>query len=321
MHATLIPWIVITLHTPVACQGAWSIPQAPAASPVSTLDWATTIEASPNPDLVPDAAMRQAIIATGLPWRVRHEESGIELLLVPAGSYLRGAADDDPYDRANERPQHRVTISRPFYLGRYEVTNIQMRRFDADFSSGAWYRGESHTLDNDNQPAVDVSWLQSTAFAKRFGFRLPTEAEWEYAARAGVRTRYPWGNDINAGAGWGNIFDPACKAAFPDMDWESFTWADDHLVTAPVGAYRPNAWTFSDMFGNAWEWCADAFHDDEYAAFKGGVTDPISTDGDRRTLRGGGFGNAPRGSGIPYRFGMNPGDRFDANGFRVARDP
>ena len=288
---------------------------------VASPDWAIVLDHAPDPEIVRDADTREAITATGLPWRVRHEASGVEFLLVPPGTYLRGAADDDPYDRGNERPQHQVTITKPFYFGRYEVTNEQMRRFNPAFSSGTWYRGESHTLNDDKQPAVDINWHDATSFAKHFGFRLPTEGEWEYAARAGVTTRYPWGDDIHAGAGWGNIFDPACKAAFPDMDWECFSWADDHLVTAPVGSYRPNAWGFHDMFGNAWEWCADAFHNGEYAMHVDGVVDPYSRDGDRRTLRGGGIGNAPRGSGIPYRFGMLKHERHDGNGFRVAQDP
>ena len=266
---------------------------------------------------VTDAEARERLAATGLPWRIRHVSSGVEFLLVPPGAYMRGAGHDDPYDRANERPQHRVTISEPFYLSRYEITNAQMRRFDPTFSSGDWYRNETYTLDEDDMPAVDLTWNDAVAYAEHHGFKLPTEAQWEYAARASVLTRYPWGNDISKGEGAANLFDAATPRHFPDMDWESFPFEDAHPVSAPVGSYPPNAWGFHDMTGNVWEWCADAFSDDAYDACADGVSDPVAQDGDRRTLRGGGFGNAPRGSGLPYRFGMAPDDTHDANGFRV----
>lgn len=287
--------------------------------------WARVLDWEPDPAVVADPEVRRRIAATGAPWRVLHEASGVELLLVPPGAYLRGAGPDDPYDRENERPQHRVEITYPFSLGRYEVTNPQMRRFRRNHDSGRFYRDESLSLDADAMPAVDVSWLDATAFAEHFGFRLPTEAEWEYAARAGVESRYPWGNDPNAGGGpnpgdaWGNVFNQAVKRIIPEMGWEAFPWDDGFIVSAPVGSFRPNAWGFYDLFGNAWEWCRDAYQEDEYRRHADGAVDPVAQGGKLKTLRGGGWGNAPRGSGIPYRFGMDEGDRFDGNGFRVAR--
>lgn len=280
--------------------------------------WAIVLEALPNPDRVTDEVMRAAIEATGLPWRVRDRKSGVELLLVPPGTYHRGAAGDDPFDRANERPCHQVRISHAFYLGRFEVSNQQMRRFRKDFDSGNFYRDQSFSLNGDLQPAVNLTWLEAKAYADHFAFRLPTEAEWEYAARAGVNTRYPWGNEIAQGQGWGNLFNLSMKTVF-DMDWDAFPFEDGYSVTSPMGRFLPNAWGFYDMVGNAWEYTADAFLEDAYSSFSNGAVDPWEKKGGLRTLRGGGFGNAPRGSGLPYRFGMKPDERHDANGFRVAK--
>ena len=156
-------------------------------------DWARVLEWEPDPGVVASESERRALLATGLPWRIEHATSGVELLLVAPGDYARGAGAGDHFDRANERPRHRVQLTRAFYLGRYEVTNEQMRRFRPDHASGTFYRAEDLTLDAETMPAVDVSWEDAAAFASHFGFRLPTEAEWEYAARAGTKTRYPWG--------------------------------------------------------------------------------------------------------------------------------
>lgn len=282
-------------------------------------EWAEVIEWEADPSVVVDASIRGRIAEAGLPWRVRDRASGIEMLLVVPGRYSRGAAPDDPYDRANERPQHEVVLTRAFYLGRYEVTNAEYRRWAPDHDSGPFPRDSSLSLDGERYPVVQVSWEEATAFAEHFGLRLPTEAEWEYAARAGVTTRYPWGNDIAAGAGWGNGFNQAVKERIPEMDWDAFSWDDGWVATAPAGSFRPNAWGFHDMFGNVWESVADSFDPGLYESLPARVTDPLYDVGGGRTLRGGGFGNAPRGSGIPYRYGMDADSRHFGNGFRVAR--
>jgi formylglycine-generating enzyme required for sulfatase activity len=277
------------------------------------------LEWEPNPNLVADPEVRRQIVATGAPWRVLHEPSGVEFLLVPTGSYLRGARSDDPYDRQNERPQHLVRITHPYYLGRFEVTNAQMKRFRPEHDSGSFYRDESFTLNDDDMPAVRVSWLDATGFVEHFGFRLPTEGEWEYAARAGVGSRYPWGDDPDLGKGWGNVFNESVKETIPEMDWAAFGWDDGFVVSSPVGSFRPNGWGFYDLFANVWEWCQDAYLESEYQNHVDGAIDPVAQGEGRHSLRGGGFGNSPRGSGIPYRFGMLKTERHDANGFRVAR--
>ena len=284
-------------------------------------EWATVLDWEADPDVIEDAELQAGITASGLPWRVLDNESGIEFLLVLPGSYLRGAAPEDPYDRTNERPQHEVVLTRPFYLGLYEVTNAQLRRFLPEHDSGPFPRDSTVSMNGDDYPAVLVSWDVATAFSEHFSLRLPTEAEWEYAARAGVTTRYPWGNDITEGGGWGNGFDAPVKRTYPEMDWEAFPWDDGWEATAPVGTFRRNAWGFYDMFGNAWEWVFDGLDDELYSTLAPSVTDPVHSDGENRILRGGGIGNTPRGSGIPYRWGTSTNNQHFGNGFRVARSP
>ena len=310
--------------------GAWAqadVQQDDRAGQV--LDWASVVAFEPDPAVVVDEDARRRISESGLPWRVMHQQSGVEFLLVPGGEYQRGAAGDDPHDRQNERPQHNVTISKAFYLSRTEVTNAQMRKFRGSHDSGTWYRDTSYSMNGDELPAVDVSWLDASAFCTHFGFRLPSEGEWEYAARAGVQTRYPWGNDFRDGASYGNIFDVKTKQVMEGMDWECFPFDDGVRVTTAPGTYEPNAWGFVDMYGNVWEWCEDVFKDETYQKHADGAVDPLEKPitgrgaplTRLRPLRGGGFGNAPRGAGLAYRWGADESNQHDANGFRVARTP
>ncbi len=277
------------------------------------------IKVAPDSLDIPDIEIRNLIVETGLPWHVLHESSGVEFLLIPPGSYMRGAAATDPYygQRPNELPRHKVTISKAFYLSKYEITNQQYRKYNPAHSSGVFFRGDNLTLDDDTMPVGDVNWKDCKKYCAHYGFRLPTDAEWEYAARAGVLTRYPWGNDIEKGQGWGNVFNQDVKEKIRDMDWEAFPWSDGYLVSSPAGSFRPNGFGLYDMFGNMWEWVEDSYFEDEYSLYNDGAINPINKIGDKKTLRGGGFGNTPRGSGIPYKFGMSPEERFDGNGFRV----
>ena len=113
-------------------------------------EWATVLDWEADPDVIEDAELQAGITASGLPWRVLDNESGIEFLLVLPGSYLRGAAPEDPYDRTNERPQHEVVLTRPFYLGLYEVTNAQLRRFLPEHDSGPFPRDSTVSMNGDD---------------------------------------------------------------------------------------------------------------------------------------------------------------------------
>jgi formylglycine-generating enzyme required for sulfatase activity/streptogramin lyase len=250
------------------------------------------LEVRPDPSIVTDAGVRSRIEATGRPWRVRHRATGVELVLVPAGSYLRGSGPEDVDPRGDAGPAHRVTLSRAFYVGRFEITNGQYRRHDpahvslpspTDHFGPAW---DGQSFDLDDQPAVNLSWFDADDYCRRYGLRLPTEAQWEYAARAGVTTPHAWGAARDAAQGWANVANPPL-ARFLQREVHPFPFEDGHLFTAPVGAFRANAFGIHDMIGNAWEWTADWYGEKEYARYPDGVTDPEGPDqGTARVIRG-----------------------------------
>ncbi|MBN2492187.1 MAG: formylglycine-generating enzyme family protein [Planctomycetes bacterium] len=232
--------------------------------------------------------------AVSVPQAIRHERTGIELVLIAPGSYWRGASEGDGEAQDDEKPRHKVTLTQAFYLGKYEVTNAQYRQFRADHDSGE-LKGLS--LNGASQPVVRVSWEDAQAFCERFGFRLPTEAEWEYACRAGT-----------TGARYGEL---------DAIAWHGEDWETGHHA---VGGKRANAWGLHDMIGNVWEWCEDRYGSDEYSRCGSGVTDPTGpTSGDYRVLRGGSWGNGPGLCRSFRRSRLAPAFRLDDAGFRVAR--
>jgi formylglycine-generating enzyme len=248
---------------------------------------------------------------------------------------------------AGEYPQHRVRITKPFYLGAHEVTVGQFRQFvndsgyktDADkdgkggygFDGKAWERKPEYTWRNagfpqtDEHPVVNVSWNDADAFcrwlSKKEGqtYRLPTEAEWEYACRAGTQTRYCNGDDPEGLAEAGNVADAAAKSKFSDWTW-AISANDGYVFTAPVGQFQPNAWGMYDMHGNACEWCADWYDGKYYGNSR--TDDPAGpSSGTSRVLRGGSWGNRPFNCRSAYRDWDSPDFRRFTTGFRVARTP
>ena len=221
----------------------------------------------------------------------------LEMVLIPAGKFVMGSPKDEK-DRHNGETQHEVTITKSFYLGKYEVTNEQwdsvmfVNRRNPSDTKGA------------KLPVTMVSWDDCQEFIKKLnaktkgGYRLPTESEWEYAARAGTKTAYSFGDTImptDANYDKSNIGKPVA-----------------------VGSYKPNAFGLYDMHGNVWEWCED--WKAEYP--KGSATDPKGPDsGISRVLRGGSFFNYARGTRSANRGSLAPADRSNNNGFRLARTP
>jgi formylglycine-generating enzyme required for sulfatase activity len=248
----------------------------------------------------------------------------------------------------DEHPQHRVRITRPFYLGTYHVTRGQFRQFvaDTEYKTDAEKGGKPGALgwnpdtkkvafnenyswqkagfeQTDEHPVVNVSWNDAVAFCKWLSrkegnaYRLPTEAEWEYACRAGTTTRYSSGDDPESLAQFGNVADATFKARFPDAKY-TMKARDGYVFTAPVGSFQPNAFGLYDMHGNAWQWCSD-----RYGATYGAASaadDPAGAgSGDFRVLRGGSWVDGPVYTRSAKRSGITPGSRFDGTGFRVAR--
>ena len=201
------------------------------------------------------------------------------------------------------RPLRARTLgSHGFWLGKYPVINAQYARFlqaasDSAAKPGYW---DNRRFNQPDQPVVGVSWDEAQAFCQWAGGRLPTEAEWEYACRAGTTTEYCFGND---------------EKALGDYGWFE---GNSGGQTQPVGAKQPNRWGLHDMHGNVWEWCQDWFAEDYYQASDG--KDPRGPkSGTSRVLRGGSWYNPAVGARSAYRGGDRPGWRDRGVGFRLAR--
>jgi formylglycine-generating enzyme required for sulfatase activity len=287
---------------------------------------------------------------TGLPTRIVHQASGIVLVLIPAGEFQMGVPEEEAERNSRRDRQHRRIIRKPFYLGETEVTVGQFRKFvratgyqtdaergtpEGEHGKGAfatvptgdrdWHEAANwrHPFPNlkdfrqrEDYPVVQVSWNDAQAFVAHFGFQLPTEAQWEYAYRAGSCERFPWGDDEAGGKGYGNVVDLAYKKRFPGHNlW--FPFDDGVALIAPVGRYRPNAFGLRDMVGNVQEWCQDAGH-----AYPGDGADESAVQGDSRSsriMRGGLWLGAPENCRAAARFFFVPQGRRDFIGFRVAR--
>lgn len=265
-------------------------PQVPA--------WAVLVESSPDPAVVTDPSLRAAIGATGLAWCVRDRESGVEMLLVPPGLYAMGASPNDPFASNAEFPVHAVELSHAFYLGRYELTQSQFKGVTAYNPS---YFGDAVGLAGGDRPVETVTYLQALNFASMAGMRLPTEAEWEYACRAG--TTAP--NYALAGQSLG------------DLAWYA---PNSGFITQEVGRKAPNALGFHDMLGNVWEWCKD-WYDGLYYGVSPTVDPPGPSAGSMRVVRGGSWYAPESNTRASFRGAVWQTGAFGDVGFRVARNP
>ncbi len=289
----------------------------------------------------------------------------MEMTLIPAGEFMMGsgesAEDTTAFFQKNypgmlvlasglkdEHPQHRVRITRPFYLGKYHVTRGQFRQF----VTATQYKTDSETAkkpgavgwdfpgrverikpkyswrdagfeQTDEHPVVNVSWNDALAFCKWLSnkdgktYRLPTEAEWEYACRASTTTRYYSGDDPETLVNVGNVGDvsfameslsnPGCLKA-----------SDGYPFTSPVGRFKPNAFGLYDMHGNAYQWCMD-WYNEKYYATSPRDDPPGPESGTYRVLRGGSWYDAPIKARSNDRYFRTPDEPTFHVGFRVAR--
>ena len=207
-------------------------------------------------------------------------------------------------ERDKDERQHRVTLTKGFYLQTTEVTQGQWERV---MESRPW-SGKEYVRENDNNPAVYISWDDCQVFVRKLNqmegtnkYRLPTEAEWEYAARAGSTTRFCFGES---------------EGALGNYAWYGKNaWGVGDKYAHAVGTKKPNAWSLHDMHGNVWEWCQDRYGD--YPS--GSVTDPKGpSGGSGRVNRGGGWLNSAGGCRSASRFRISPGIRGHFLGFRLA---
>ncbi len=335
-------------ETPTALQ---SPEPAPPRRAPTNLDWCEILEKDVDTKVVTDAALVEAIVRTGLPWRVREKATGIEMLLVPRGQFMMGKSAGDAEALANEVPAHPVTITQPYYLGRYEVTKEQWaktlgknaRTGNPQVEPGVQgalvptadgraiiVSGGYELVDSQGKPVptrqtaeagpngtviftttpvvpepsdardarsglpVVANFSRVTDFCNAAGLRLPTEAEWEYACRAGLTA--PRYGELDA------------------IAWHRGN-SDDRRH--PVGQKAANPLGLHDMIGNAWEWVSDWYGDYTRSA----KTDPTGPEsGSSRIARGSFFNYEDGFSRASRRYEIQSLD-FGTCGFRVARNP
>ena len=273
---------------------------------------------------------------------------GMTLRYVPPGDFTMGSTCDAKLANPDEMPQRVVRITKGFYMGQTEVTSRQFALFvdeaiwetqaEREGWSYAWRDGSFQIVrgisfrnpgfpQTDDHPVVCVSWHDATEFCRWLGYRegrryrLPTEAEWEHACRAGTKTVYHWGDPPADGLGWCNVADQTLKQEFADGASPSvlFPWSDGYLFTAPVGRFRPNAFGLHDMHGNVLEFCRDWYGPDYDQV--GPATDPTGpASGEFRVLRGGDWSSYPKGCRSAQRYRDRPSIRCTNLGFRVVLD-
>jgi formylglycine-generating enzyme required for sulfatase activity len=319
--------------------------------------WKTTVRGpriwvEPDAAKVAVAAQKECSQRLGTPVAVTNS-IGMSFALVPPGEFLMGSPESAPGAATYpEKPQHPVRLTKPLYLGVHEVTVGQFRRF----VEATEYRTESESQGKggygwneadgksegpdpkyswrdpgfqqaDDHPVVNVTWNDAGAFCawlrreEGTDYRLPTEAEWEYACRAGTTTRYYCGEDAETVAQMGNVADGTARKRLEDGHNPQYLLSrDGYVFTAPVGCFRPNAFGLFDMHGNVYEWCRDRFGLKYYK--ESPVEDPNGPpSGPNRVARGGGWKSSVWWSRSAFRAGFTPDcPRLDV-GFRVAYMP
>ena len=268
-----------------------------------------------------------------------------EMVAVPAGAFLMGSPENEADRDANEGPQRRVTITRPFALGRFELTVDQFAAFVAEtgydagtvcdlWQDGSFAERPGYSFRKTNfpqtgaHPAPCLSWDDAKAYlawlSRKTGraYRLPAEAEWEYAARAGTTGRFHFGDNEADYCRHGNGVDATALADVPgarEKGWDALPCRDGHAFTAPVGSFAPNAFGLHDTHGNVFEWVEDCWNDD----FKGAPTDGsarLTGDCAIRVQRGGAWGYPRTYLRIAVRGRQQQGYRYINAGVRVARE-
>ncbi|MBE7560118.1 formylglycine-generating enzyme family protein [bacterium] len=277
-------------------------------TPTNTPTWTDAPGSTPTPS--PTAEPSEIIIdIPGLP----ADATPLIMVRIPAGSFMMGHYAGEILGASNEEPQHRVDIGHDFYIGKYEITKAQ---WQAVMGAAPWQGQAVHVLHDPNSPAICLSWYRvhgTNGFLYKLNllgsgkFRLPSEAEWEYACRAGTTTRYYWGDD-SAGTQIGN---------YAWYYWNA--WKAGESYAHVVGLKLANAWGLHDMSGNVWEWCEDWWNE----SYQGAPADGSAwTSGDSgyRVRRGGDFAVSDYICRSAHRDYDSPARGGEFSGLRIVRE-
>ena len=314
-----------------------SEPQRPAREPADAMPPTTTAAIPPaqrereRDDALPGSAVQGFADCTGCP----------DMVMIPTGTGLFGSPPNEPGRERDEERQRQVTVGKQFALGRYEVTRAQFDAFvkesgyRADVGCFVW-SGKQWAFDRarnwvepgykqgPDEPVVCVSYKDAEAYAawlsKKSGkkYRLPTEIEWEYAARAGSKESRHWGEDTAELCRYGNGADLEAKKSFPE--WPASNCSDGFVHTAPAGSLRPNPYGLHDMLGNVAEWTSDCWKTSGADSAATGDSAATAPDCNRRVVRGGAFNYTQRLLRSASRLKANATGRIFNLGFRIARD-
>ena len=269
-----------------------------------------------------------------------------ELINVPADDFLMGSGEGDPHFNPSEGPKRKVVIPTPFLIGRYEVTVAEFAEFVREqgqivegsgcsyydyrssqfrLQSGTSWKNPPVFSQQNNHPVVCVSWFDAKSYvawlSRKTGkrYRLPSEAEWEYAARAGASDAWQWGGNPHDACGLANVADESSRRR-TEFNWEYHRCDDAYPFTAPVGSFQANAFRLHDMIGNAWEWVEDCY----VPGYDNAPTDGTVRLADNcaeRILRGASWLSRPVDTRFAARGRNDPKGRYYAVGFRIVRDP
>ena len=246
--------------------------------------------------------------------RLRSGGKGPAMVVLPTGSFRMGDLYVGGY--VDQLPVHTVTISRRIAMGQYSVTFEDYDRYAENWGFLKTLFGKKPKRPDDrgwgrgSRPVIDVNWHEAKAYAAWLSaqtgkrYRLPSESEWEYGARAGTETAYSWGNEI--GVNRANGHDSGSK------------WSGKQ--TSPVGSFEPNAFGLYDMHGNVWEWVEDCWHDNYEGAPSDGSAWTSDGDSDERVVRGGSCFYSRRYLRSASRNWFTPSTRFNGHGFRLVQD-
>lgn len=287
-----------------------------------------------------EAAKKPKAAPATKPGKTFHDCRGCpEMVVIYSGRFDMGSPRFEKGRGDDEGPVHSVNIT-AFAIGKTEITRGQfaefMKKTGYNIGDKCWTlekgqyeerQGNWHELgyaQDDKHPVACINWNDATAYAKWLSqktgkkYRLPSEAEWEYAARGNTKTARYWGESPDDACRYANGADKTAQVKIPGApSWRIHNCTDRYAYTAPAGSFKANALGLKDMLGNVWEWTEDIYHD----SYNGAPTDGSAwiVDGDKHLLRGGSWNNSPMDLRAAVRYKTDPALRFSSFGFRLAR--